>query len=475
MAHEAEHPAQRELSARRIIGFASYQAFSFFLFYAGRNYAVGIASNTGLAVNSDALFTSAATFERIDLLAMLLCMVIGFALVRFMPIRSRETLFTRPLLYLYAVAMAAGSFAPLVIGANIIGLSVEGLLVGFSSALLLAAWGRTFGRAPMAVSVPEVLVGSLVASLVCLLIVLVPPDNPILHVFRLLPLASVVNIEVPGGAVVRPATVEVDSDEGRELSFKILAGTLLFGLSAGLMAPLATEPGEAAVPYCATSMILFGAFLIGALTLQLSDAFGRGAALNKSYRLAVFIMVAGTLVIAWPLLAGSAMPGESVVLAGYLGLESVLVALFIVLADITAQDAALAFTRGFLALFAGEAIGVLLANVLCPNAEFAVPGLAGILVMLSYVFLFTERDFDSLSQIVSVGDTFEKTCADISERYGLSARESEILAFALRGRTSERIAGELVISKSTVDTHLRRIYAKCGVHSRQELLDLAGV
>ena len=39
-------------------------------------------------------------------------------------------------------------------------------------------------------------------------------------------------------------------------------------------------------------------------------------------------------------------------------------------------------------------------------------------------------------------------------------------------RTGERIAAEFYISKSTVDTHLRRIYAKCGVHGRQELIDL---
>ena len=121
--------------------------------------------------------------------------------------------------------------------------------------------------------------------------------------------------------------------------------------------------------------------------------------------------------------------------------------------------------------------GVLFANVGDALVEggstpYAVVVLAGALVLLSYIFLFTERDFDALSAIVTVRDTFEDTCAAISERYALSRRESEILAFALRGRTSERIANELTVTKSTVDTHLRRIYVKTGVHSRQELLDL---
>ena len=61
----------------------------------------------------------------------------------------------------------------------------------------------------------------------------------------------------------------------------------------------------------------------------------------------------------------------------------------------------------------------------------------------------------------------------IAQAAALSARETEVLSLALRGRTNERIAQELFIAKSTADTHLRRIYSKCGVHSRQELLDLA--
>ena len=67
----------------------------------------------------------------------------------------------------------------------------------------------------------------------------------------------------------------------------------------------------------------------------------------------------------------------------------------------------------------------------------------------------------------------DATCRKISKQAGLSPREAEVLPLALKGRTGERIASELCISKSTVDTHLRRIYAKCGVHNRQELIDFA--
>ncbi len=59
--------------------------------------------------------------------------------------------------------------------------------------------------------------------------------------------------------------------------------------------------------------------------------------------------------------------------------------------------------------------------------------------------------------------------------YGLSARELEVLDLFAQGRSANWIAENLTISKNTVRTHLRAIYSKLDVHSRQELLDfLAG-
>lgn len=59
--------------------------------------------------------------------------------------------------------------------------------------------------------------------------------------------------------------------------------------------------------------------------------------------------------------------------------------------------------------------------------------------------------------------------------YGLSARELEILDLFAQGRSANWIAENLTISKNTVRTHLRAIYSKLDVHSRQEPLDfLAG-
>lgn len=62
--------------------------------------------------------------------------------------------------------------------------------------------------------------------------------------------------------------------------------------------------------------------------------------------------------------------------------------------------------------------------------------------------------------------------ASLTQKKGLSARESEILDYLSKGRSQPYIRDELVLSKNTVATHVKHIYQKLGVHSRQELLDL---
>lgn len=47
----------------------------------------------------------------------------------------------------------------------------------------------------------------------------------------------------------------------------------------------------------------------------------------------------------------------------------------------------------------------------------------------------------------------------------LSPRQRVILALVARNLSKREIARELGISPSTVDSHLRRVYARLGVHS----------
>lgn len=64
----------------------------------------------------------------------------------------------------------------------------------------------------------------------------------------------------------------------------------------------------------------------------------------------------------------------------------------------------------------------------------------------------------------------QERCARLSREGGLSPRESEILVYLGRGHGIVYVAKTLVISESTVRTHVKSIYRKLGVSSREELL-----
>lgn len=65
-----------------------------------------------------------------------------------------------------------------------------------------------------------------------------------------------------------------------------------------------------------------------------------------------------------------------------------------------------------------------------------------------------------------------KSCNALAEQANLSLRERDVLFLLGKGYTIERIAGDLGVSFNTAKSHIRNVYAKAGVHSKQELQSL---
>lgn len=68
--------------------------------------------------------------------------------------------------------------------------------------------------------------------------------------------------------------------------------------------------------------------------------------------------------------------------------------------------------------------------------------------------------------------TMENRCMMVTQIYGLTARESEVLKLLSVGRNEPFVANALMVSKATIKTHIAHIYQKTGVSNRQELIDL---
>lgn len=480
-----------------IVGFGCNQAFLFAMLYFG-SYNEG--TDHGFLI------------DRADLLCLLVVAAGTFALM--MRPRARAVLMgaadrlvaclAAPLtlvLWGLAVVQALNPQIPWVAFAV-----AEGLLAGVPVALLLCAWGRGLGGVSIDRSVPEVFIGSALGAAVCFLVAAVPVREFYLVLYAL-PLGSGWALRALGregdasgeGAenglavasapesAAAAAPSETD-EEAAKLTGRITAGTAMFGVATGAVEALGSSAAAGAaaslsvtfallVVYCAAALQLYGGRPLAPgvrAVLPVGPAAETGP-LGGAYRLAVLLMVGGFLAV--PLLESVGVSGVAVVLAGYLAIFTVLVSLFLVMGRLGGHDATGAFARGFASLLAGEIAGMLLGGALGEvpgtfDASAAVVALAGVAALYAYLFLFTDRDMAALSVAVSRTDAFEQACALIAAEAKLSKREAEILPLALRGRTAERMAAEFFISKNTVDTHLRRIYAKCAVHTRQELIDL---
>lgn len=92
--------------------------------------------------------------------------------------------------------------------------------------------------------------------------------------------------------------------------------------------------------------------------------------------------------------------------------------------------------------------------------------MAAYVVRLSGTHLFRNRGRPVRRSFI------DAVCKRLVVECRLSAREEEVLGYLARGRSQPYIREELLLSKNTVATHVKHIYQKLNVHSRQELLDL---
>lgn len=118
-----------------------------------------------------------------------------------------------------------------------------------------------------------------------------------------------------------------------------------------------------------------------------------------------------------------------------------------------------------LAWFASGACLVLfgdeVANVLWRSSLIVLIALSALEILRDYRLL--EKRLDETSS--------RKVTDEQLVGYRLTNREKEVLLFLVQGRRAAWIAQKLYISDNTARAHVKHIYQKLGVHSREELLD----
>ena len=122
------------------------------------------------------------------------------------------------------------------------------------------------------------------------------------------------------------------------------------------------------------------------------------------------------------------------------------------------------------------------------GSDAVVSGLVVILVVAATMILFSEKELSSrwgvsfLGEDGAAGDRaivkkqeLANRCQELARSYGLSPREEEVLLLLAQRKTVGSIERELFIANGTAKTHIRHIYRKLDIHSRDELSDLLGL
>lgn len=368
-------------------------------------------------------------------------------------------------------------------------------------------WAPFYARLPIGDAVACVFVSMASGSLVKLAGDLMPAP-PRACLLSLLPLACFALLRRADRVMPRADESPLIFESGRTLplSPKLLIGIAAYSLVIGVSRGIALPLEEGAVSSYDIVQHFAEVFLAGAVMWWV---FGRSGGLRFPglWNLSAVIALTGLFLV--PIVGGE---GSALALAFVFCAQTMTVMLlWLVLADVARHDARspyAVFGAGWLAyslpFAAGEAAGLI-----ARHAGIATMAL----LLLGYVFTvvcllvlnedtFEERRlFGDLEapRVAVEGERMaaaagedggrapdERTAgADagrassaapapslvLGERFGLTEREAEVAELMAGGRSKGYIAETLFVSENTVRSHAKHVYAKMGVHSRQELID----
>lgn len=512
--------AQRvsEVSMLRIGGFSLIRLWTFILFYSVLPYFSATEIRTTLYEN-----------QTISLIAFVLGAGLIFSIYkpRTYTIQSHAFIWAGGMLA--AIGSALCFFSDVSTPAGMLTCALSAVMTGIGSSFLFVLWVRMLFGQDRAVMLIEYGMSTAIA-LVCAIVLLLVPHAISLVVITVAPAASATILSKLMAALQAKKHAEKKDDSNKKhanangfffmnmLNFskstkklfaKGLACSLIYGFLVGFTDIVTGFSAFSANDNHGLAIFLVG--ILAAFMMLLIGMFSKEP-LDLLYRFSMLLLGTGFVLIALTETGITFYVALSI--AGY----STLIAFMLLCCHIiyrsfrTGATQTIAICIG--TLYIGEALGLLLGDALVLNVGSNINiSLLSILCTIAFMattlFVFNEADLThagigELETELATGtlknatsenadDKGEGTNADaaaqaanenpitpiqhaadvITQRYGLSQRQSEVLLLLLQGRTMARIQETLYISPGTVSTHTRHIYQKVGVANRQALLDLA--
>lgn len=236
-------------------------------------------------------------------------------------------------------------------------------------------------------------------------------------------------------------------------------------------------------------VVAFSALVPLCLVALLAVARRRALSPDGLFRVSLLLSVAGFLALS----VGSASrdaAASALLSAGTGAFEILMYYVLIQLGSRNPVGALSAFAWGNAMASWGTIFGAVfgrMTNAACQNDAVLLSAIASciVLALVAYMlFVVGEFRFSKTIEEVSPApevrvveresgeQAFEDWLLQLAEDARLTEREREVFGLLARGRNARYIQETLVVSYNTVKTHVSHVYAKLGVHSQQELIDV---
>ena len=297
------------------------------------------------------------------------------------------------------------------------------------------------------------------------------------------------------------------------ISAQMALAFVVFGLACGFMQYESVFAGKAGLADASLSLL---AVRGGTAVVLVAAAFAAPRKTSAVYRFGMAVIIAGFMAAPFFIEDGSPTIVSAVItMVGYTALDAMT---WTLLAEVSfyrsrRPEAVIGLGRACVhgGIAAGMACGlaVSLSNV-TPSQGLVITTSVGYLLVIAVILLLSdnagiwsllkhgtlaegEGDSDGQAEAAEAGPDGTSEAASVQEaegprepreqdmglaierlssHYGLTAREREVLELFSAGRSTPFIADAFCISTSTVKSHVRHIYEKCDVHSRDDLIDL---
>lgn len=223
----------------------------------------------------------------------------------------------------------------------------------------------------------------------------------------------------------------------------------------------------------AVALLFAGAFLV---QVRPGAVVAWDTAMKSAWVFLALLVIAGLLSsgASWHVTLG-----EGLVAAGFNCFELFLWVLLMRVAREQGLSVTLVFCGVFsfckvVPVFCGKLLAPQIARWLGARGDDLLTPLMLVLVFLLVAATFVFLTFGGrMGGLAAVLPGEASTLDERARRYGLTPREVEVIGYVLNGYSYQKTADTMGVSLSTVQSHVKNLYRKLGVHTKDELVDWA--